>query len=440
MQGTDGNLYGTTYQGGINGHGTIFKITLSGSLTTLYNFAGTDGGSIYSGLTLGTDGNFYGTTYQGGTNNMGTVYQITPSGTLTTLYNFAGTDGNQPYAGLIQGTDGNFYGTTFLGGANGNGTVYQITSTGTLTTLHSFCSPTNCTDGANPYAPVMQAADGTFYGAASTGGHSAEGTIFNITSTGTLTTVYAFTSTDGHHPYGGLALAPGGNLYGTTYNGGSANDGTIFSLSPNPYQFVAVTPCRLVDTRTSGPIGGGNFQTFNLKQLAQTAGCADLTTASVFSLNVTLLPDGGPVSYLTIWPTGEAQPGVSLMNSLDGRVKANAAIVPQGSDGSVNIFVTNTANVIVDIDGYFTAPAAGTLAFYPLPPCRVVDTRGPMGTWADHFSRVSTRCAVHAAARQGRVHDSGIRRGGAADLQQRSGAARAGVRTGVSVMAGWKIL
>ncbi len=385
VQGTDGNLYGTTYQGGTNGHGTIFKLTLSGSLTTLYNFAGTDGGSLYSGLTLGTDGNFYGTTYQGGASNDGTVFQFTPAGALTTLYNFAGSDGNQPYAGLIQGSDGNFYGTTFLGGANGNGTVFQITPTGTLTTLHSFCSPQNCTDGSNPYAALAQAADGSFYGAASTGGSFSEGTVYNITSTGTFTTVYAFRGGDGHHPYAAVALAPGGNLYGTTYTGGTGNDGTVFSLSPNPYQFVAVTPCRLVDTRSSGPIGGGNFATFNLKQLAQNAGCTDLTAASIYSLNVTLLPDGGPVGYLTIWPTGEAQPTVSLMNSPDGRNKANAAIVPEGASGAVNIYVTNTANVIVDIDGYFTAPTGSTLAFYPLPPCRVADTRAPNGNLGGPF-------------------------------------------------------
>ncbi len=388
VQGTDGNLYGTTYQGGLNGHGTVFQLTLSGALTTLYNFAGPDGASVYAGLVLGTDGNFYGTTYQGGTNNDGTVFQITPTGTLTTLYNFTGVDGNQPYSPLIQGSDGNFYGTTFLGGANGNGSVYQITSTGTLTTLHSFCSPTNCTDGSNPYAALTQAADGSFYGAASTGGHFANGTVYNITSTGTFTTLYAFGGGDGHHPYAGVTLAPGGNLYGTTYSGGTNNVGTIYSLSPNPFQFVPVTPCRLVDTRTSAPIGGGNFQSFDLKQLAQTNGCPDLSAAAIYSLNVTLVPVSGPVSYITIWPTGETQPTVSLMNSYDGRVKANAAIVPegsQGSDGSVNIFVTNTANVIVDINGYFTAPGVGALAFYPLTPCRVVDTRGPNGNLGGPF-------------------------------------------------------
>jgi len=91
-------------------------------------------------------------------------------------------------------------------------------------------------------------------------------------------------------------------------------------------------------------------------------------------LNVTVVPRG-PLGYLTIWPTGEAQPYVSTMNSPDGRVKANAAIVPAGTNGAVSVYVTNTTDVILDIDGYFAPPSSQTLQFYPLTPCRVVDTR-----------------------------------------------------------------
>ncbi len=125
--------------------------------------------------------------------------------------------------------------------------------------------------------------------------------------------------------------------------------------------FTAVTPCRLVDTRTQngggGPIQGGTFQTFNLAQLAQSKGCGDLSTAAAYSLNVTVVPQG-PLSYITIWPTGEAQPTISTMNSLDGRIKANAAIVPAGTNSSVSVYVTNTTDVVLDIDGYF-APSGG---------------------------------------------------------------------------------
>jgi len=143
-------------------------------------------------------------------------------------------------------------------------------------------------------------------------------------------------------------------------------------------QFVAVPPCRLVDTRMQygggGPILGGTFQTFNLPQLAQQKGCASLSSPAAYSLNVTAVP-GGPLGYLTIWPTGQDQPNVSTLNSVDGRVKANAAIVPAGAQGAVNVFVSNTTDVVLDIDGYFAPASQSTLAFYPLTPCRVADTR-----------------------------------------------------------------
>src|SRR5271166_1397658 len=144
-------------------------------------------------------------------------------------------------------------------------------------------------------------------------------------------------------------------------------------------QFVAVTPCRLVDTRNGGgPIQGGTSQPFALPQLAQSKGCADLSSAAAYSLNVTVVPSG-PLGYMTIWPTGENQPYVSTLNSYDGRVKANAAIVPAGYQGAVSVFASNTTDVVLDIDGYFAPVSGATLAFYTLPPCRVADTRPNSG-------------------------------------------------------------
>jgi parallel beta-helix repeat protein len=147
-------------------------------------------------------------------------------------------------------------------------------------------------------------------------------------------------------------------------------------------QFVPITPCRLIDTRPqsggSGPIEGGDFQTFVLPQLARSEGCADLSSAAAYSLNVTVVPSGG-LGYLTVWPTGQDQPTVSTLNSVDGRIKANAAIVPAGAGGAVSVFATNETDVILDINGYFAPVTPSTLAFYPLQPCRVVDTRGAQG-------------------------------------------------------------
>jgi hypothetical protein len=155
-----------------------------------------------------------------------------------------------------------------------------------------------------------------------------------------------------------------------------------------PLRLVPVIPCRLVDTRKQGgPIQGGTFRTFNLSQLAQSGGCANLSSAAAYSLNVTVVPyQHQSLGYLTVWPTGETQPVVSLMNSLDGRIKANATIVPAGTSGEVNVYVTNTTDAVLDVNGYFdSASDNSALAFFPLKPCRVLDTRKPNGDLGGPF-------------------------------------------------------
>jgi uncharacterized repeat protein (TIGR03803 family) len=236
VQGTDGNLYGTTADGGANNGGTVFKITPTGTLTTVYSFcaqtACTDGALPYAGLVLGTDGSFYGTTGYGGANNCGTVFSITPGGTLTTLHSFDGTDGANPYAGLVLATNGNFYGTTSEGGAStacsfGCGTVFRITSGGRLTTLHSF----DGADGAVPSGALVQATNGDFYGTTFYGGAGCNGTAFSITPGGTLTTLHSFEGTDGANPAAALVQATNGDFYGTTNFGGFDENGTVFSIT-----------------------------------------------------------------------------------------------------------------------------------------------------------------------------------------------------------------
>ena len=234
VQASDGNFYGTTWSGGVNGSGTVFEIARSGTLATLYSFDGTDGAGPVAGLVQGSDGNFYGTTQVGGTNGSGTVFKITPSGALTTLHSFDGADGSNPAAVLMQASDGNLYGTTEAGGANGNyGTVFKITPTGTLTTLYSFCSQSGCADGALPRAGLVQASDGDFYGTTAFGGANYyEGTVFKITPNGTLPTLHSFDGADGGDP-NALVQASDGNFYGTTVLGGANGDnGTVFRLVP----------------------------------------------------------------------------------------------------------------------------------------------------------------------------------------------------------------
>jgi uncharacterized repeat protein (TIGR03803 family) len=256
VQATDGDLYGTTWVGGANDYGTVFKITPSGTLTNLHSFDDTDGANPDAGLIQATNGDFYGITPGGGANGEGTVFKITHSGTFTTLYSFCSqtncTDGESPGAGLVQASNEEFYGTTRFGGANDNGTVFKMTAAGTLTTLHSFDS----TDGANPAAALIQATNGNFYGTTPLGGANTYGTIFKITASGTLTTLYSFCPQsgcpDGAEPYAGLVQATNGTFYGTTYQGASADCfdgcGDVFSLS------VGLGP--FVETQTSsGKVG-----------------------------------------------------------------------------------------------------------------------------------------------------------------------------------------
>ncbi len=252
IQASNGNLYGTTGAGGANNLGTVFEITPGGTLTTLHSFDKTDGSDPVAGLVQATNGDFYGTTGYGGANNFGTVFEITPSGTLTTLHSFDITDGSYPFAGLIQATNGNLYGTTYYGGANNDGTVFEITPSGTLTTLYNFCSQSDCADGNNPYAGLVQATDGNLYGTTYYGGANGDGTVFKITlSSGTLTTLYSFCPqsgcADGYNPYAGLVQDTNGDLYGTTYYGGTSSKctggcGTIFSLSVGLGPFVETQP------------------------------------------------------------------------------------------------------------------------------------------------------------------------------------------------------
>lgn len=246
--GKDGNFYGTTTGGGQYGEGIVYQIS-GGVLTTLYNFCPQvnsngycpDGRVSIGQLIQGTDGDFYGTTYFGGTNNGGTVFKVTPQGALTTLYSFCAqascSDRQSPNAGLVQATNGKFYGTTTIGGANGQGTVYEVTSSGKFTTLYSFCAQAGCSDGERPFAGLIQAGNGLLYGTASQGGSNAGGTVFSISTAGVFKLLYTFCSetacADGETPYGALIQATDGNFYGTTSTGGAVvGYGTVFQLTP----------------------------------------------------------------------------------------------------------------------------------------------------------------------------------------------------------------
>jgi len=229
-----GNFYGTTSAGGGSencsfGCGTVFKLAPNGTETVLYSFKGESDGAVpYGGVIADRKGNLYGTTYKGGANNYGTVFKLAPNGTETVLYSFCAqancTDGSYPDAGLIM-KDKNLYGTTYYGGA-GYGTVFEVAPNGTETVLHSFGGG----DGANPADGLLKDGAGNFYGSTVAGGTEGYGTVFQLAPDGTETVLHSFTDgSDGAVPYGGLIMK-GAHLYGTTSEGGTDNYGTVFDV------------------------------------------------------------------------------------------------------------------------------------------------------------------------------------------------------------------
>jgi uncharacterized repeat protein (TIGR03803 family) len=241
--GADGNLYGTLPGGGTNNVGVIYKVSTNATQTTLYTFNTNNGANPIASLVSGRDGNLYGVALNGGTNNnSGTIFELTTNGAFTLLYSFgmmtnnvgSALDGSNPYGGLVQGRDGNFYGVTYSGGVSNVGTVFQFSTNGTLTTLHSFTGDGTNDDGAHPHlAPLVEGADGVFYGTTLSGGTNNAGTIFQITADGALTNLFEFNNTNGLNPYGGLNFGTDGNLYGTTGSGGAHDYGTAFQITTN---------------------------------------------------------------------------------------------------------------------------------------------------------------------------------------------------------------
>ncbi len=225
-----GNLYGTTFYGGADVYGSVFEIVKgSNAITTLASFNGTSGVSPTGSLVLDGQGNLYGTTYQGGAADDGTVFEIAKgSNTITTLASFNGANGTNPSGGLVLDGQGNLYGTTFFGGAAGSGTAFEVAKgSGTITAVASF----NGADGATPSGGLVLDGQGNLYGTTYQGGPNSDGTVFEIAKgSNTVTTLSTFDVTNGSNPLGGLVLDSQGNLYGTSYAGGASGYGTVFEL------------------------------------------------------------------------------------------------------------------------------------------------------------------------------------------------------------------
>src|SRR5881394_348880 len=266
VEGNAGFFYGTTERGAPNSQfGSVFQITTNGEVTILHYFNGLDGSFPRAALVQGKDGSLYGTTVSGGTNKgttggNGTVFKITPGGLFNSLFSFDGRNGSRPTAGLVQASDGSFYGTTSEGGPDydgttmfGNGTVFKITPEGIVASLHAF----NGTDGNDPEAGLLQGSDGMFYGTTQFGGTNADGgTVFKITPNGALTNLHSFGGLDGRYPVAGLARGNDGNFYGTTEGDNTTDFGTIFRITPSG---VLTTLFSFNGTNGASPVAGLNL-------------------------------------------------------------------------------------------------------------------------------------------------------------------------------------
>jgi uncharacterized repeat protein (TIGR03803 family) len=396
VQAANGTFYGTTSAGGgsnacepYQGCGTVFEITSDGKLTTLHSFDGTDG-SGPNELVQASNGDFYGTTGGGGTGSglscqgCGTVFKITPSGTLTSLHSFDYTDGSGPNE-LVETSNGNFYGTTVYGGADdqgnctdigGCGTVFEISPSGTLTSLHSF----DYTDGVNPEAALVQAANGNFYGTASVeGGPTANlhGTVFEITPAGKLTVLHIFDYNHGSEPQAGLVQATSGMFYGTTPEGGVSNNsncnpyendgcGTVFNLSVGLAPFVTFAPA-------ARPVGadveilGQGFTDATGVSFNGTA--ASFTVESDTYLRATVPPGATTGSIKVAEPGGtltsdkifRVTPQISSFSPTSGPVGTSVVINGDSFTGAVDVAFAcgKKATFTVDSDTQITASVPG---------------------------------------------------------------------------------
>ncbi len=309
-------------------------------LTVLTNFNGTDGAYPFETLTLGKDGNFYGTTEAGGTNGEGTVFKVTTNGTLTSLYSFSplvsngsiGTNdtGAVPDAPLAPGMDGNLYGATDRGGTNGYGTLFKVTTNGTVTAFVTF----HQTNGANPtVGALVQVPDGNFYGATINGGTNNAGTVFKVTTNGTLTSLYSFSAlvtngglasnAEGAKPVG-LTLGMDGSLYGLAASGGTNGEGTAFKITTNGTPTLLATFSPLV---SNGNIGTNN-------------------NGAIPANPMTLMPDGNFYGTTGLGGTGGA--GTVFKLTTNGMLTTLFSFDPLVSNGSTgtNADGAQTAGVL----------------------------------------------------------------------------------------------
>lgn len=380
-QGQDGNLYGTL-QTQLAGDGSVFGWSVSGSsLGQIYGFLGPDGSYPQSGLSLGIDGSFYGTTEEGGLNGKGTVFKITPGGVLTQLYSFTdGVDSAYPWAPPIQAPDGNIYGATYNG--TNPGRAYKITPAGVFSMIAVLPSKT--------LAPFILGTDGNLYGTTPYGGTYNRGTVFRLTTKGVLTIIHSFA---GEQPAGPVLQAADGKLYGTTPWGGTNNQGIIYSMTTSGAAYKVLHNFQLSEgsNSSSGLVQGSDKFLYGVAEAGGGNGQGSLfkinTTGTIFSLLYnfqTAFGDtpmstpvlhtngiiygttnhGGTVNsaYGTMYSyNANLKPFASLVILWSGKVGTHVGILGQGFTTATGVnFGTGPGTFTVLSDNYIiAAPAAG---------------------------------------------------------------------------------
>ena len=351
VQGTNGSLFGTTEFGGSHHFGTVFSLSTNGLLTTMVAFDGSNGGLPLAGLTQGADGNLYGTTQFGGSNFTGNIFVLNTDGALTNLYSFSGaSDGTSPATVFVQGNDGNFYGTTTTGGLFGEGSVFRVAPDGTFTNVYSF---TGAADGADPTPELSLGPDGAFYGLTTAGAAKGYGGVFHVTPAGLLTNLYSFKGgTDGYSPAGGLALGTDGNFYGVTMYETIRTfvlPGTIFRVTTNG-TLTTVYSLSVGDgaNPAAGLIQGADGNFYGTTYYGGAAG-----NGTVFRIS----PAGGFATLLSFDGFNDgAYPQSALVQGMDGNLYGSTSSGGPGGGGTIfRLAMTNAPQIT-------TQPANQTVA------------------------------------------------------------------------------
>jgi uncharacterized repeat protein (TIGR03803 family) len=339
-----GNLYGTTYSGGAAGQGVVFKLDTAGHETVLYSFTPTaDGGSPEAGVIRDSAGNLYGTTFYGGALSHGAVYKLDAAGQETVLYSFTGgADGGYPVAGVILDSAGNLYGTTGAGGTANFGVVYEVDTAGQETVLYSF---TGGADGGGPSAGVIRDSDGNLYGTTNIGGTSNGGVVYKLDTAGQETVLFAFNGANGSHPGAGVIRDSEGNLYGTAQGGGAGGGGVVYKLD-NAGQTVLYSFPQVSARPSYGVIGDSDGNLYGTAEYGGTGGQGvvykvDATGQYTVLYSFTGEADGGTPSSGVIRDSGGDLYGTT---SLGGQ--ANAGVVykldPAGQETVLYSFTGGT--------------------------------------------------------------------------------------------------